>query len=171
MDRLLDRLISEDEFRSQFTDEVIMLGKIKAVNSAQPKFTFLQELLNSHPAAKEEVKYQDQVVASLKKQQKNKRIIRFSMGFAALLALAFVLPQLSENLKVDTVEVDVPEENQRVAFAYISSQQDAVWKDSKRNFQKQLFTEKIHLLSGNARIDFDYGASLIVSGETIIDVR
>ena len=46
MDRLLERLQNDLEFRAAFADEVVMLGKIKAVTASEPRFALLEELLN-----------------------------------------------------------------------------------------------------------------------------
>ncbi|MCM8537710.1 MAG: FecR domain-containing protein [Lentisphaeraceae bacterium] len=172
MERLLERLKVDDAFRSLFIDEVIMMGKIKVVNSSEPKFSYLQEILDSHPSSNDDKDYQDQVIASLKKQQKDKKVIKFFLAIAAIVAFSFLLPKsITTNTSKKTAAKQVTKEDIKPTFAYISSQKDASWKSPNRNLQKNIFKEKIHLLSGSARIDFDYGASLIISGETIIDVR
>ena len=170
-ERLLKKLEDDEKFRQEFAEHLHIMGKTKAVTSPEQKFPLLQELLGTEN--KEDLDYQDQIIASLKKDQKNKKVIRFFMATAAIAAIAFLVPFLNTKPAVDTANIDEPEliEELQETVAYISSQQDAKWANEELNFRSGIGLEKVHLLSGSARIDFDYGASLIISGETSFKVN
>lgn len=169
-ERLLKRLEEDEDFKKEFAEHLAIMGKTKAVTSTEQKFPLLQELLGSEN--KDDLDYQDQIIASLKKEQKSKKVLRFVYAIAAIIAIAFIIPLINKSSKTDAIVTENTEESEpSKTLAYISSQQDAVWANEEFNFRRGISLEKIHLLSGTARIDFDYGASLIISGGTKFEVR
>ena len=169
-ERLLKKLTEDEEFKKEFTEHLAIMGKTKAVTSTEQKFPLLQEMLSSE--SKDELEYQDQIIASLKKEQKSKKVLRFVYAIAALVTIAFLIPFLNKPVDTDVSETEKVEELElQETLAYISSQQDAKWANEDFNYRRGISLEEVHLLSGTARIDFDYGASLIISGGTKFEVR
>ena len=169
-ERLLKKLEDDEDFKNEFTEHLSIMGKTKAVTSTEQKFPLLQELLGTE--SKDDLDYQEQIIASLKKEQKNKKTIRFIYAIAALIAIAFIIPFLNKDTSTQVTQEDpVQLADPAQTLAYISSQQDAKWANEDLNYRREISLEKVHLLSGTARIDFDYGASLIISGGTKFEVR
>ena len=169
-ERLLKKLEDDEEFKKEFTEHLAIMGKTKAVTSTEQKFPLLQEMLSSD--SKDELEYQDQIIASLKKEQKSKKVLRFVYAVAAITAIAFLIPFLNKPANTEVSETETIKDTELPeTFAYISSQQDAKWANEDFNYRRGISLEEVHLLSGTARIDFDYGASLIISGGTKFEVR
>ena len=169
-ERLLKRLEEDEEFKKEFTENLAIMGKTKAVTSTEQKFPLLQEILSTE--SQDDIEYQDQIIASLKKEQKSKKVLRFVYVIAALAVIAFLIPFLNKPANIEVSETENIEDSALPeTFAYISSQQDAKWANEEFNYRRGISLEKVHLLSGTARIDFDYGASLIISGGTKFEVR
>ena len=162
-ERLFQRLAEDEDFKIAFVDEVLMMGKIKAVNSADPKFSLLEEVLSDQTEM--QIDFEEQIFQTLEKEDRRTKSVRLWLAVAALLLIGFLIfkpkPESFEKVAKKQTEEVKPE-----PLAFISSQQNAKWADDKYQFRKEIFTEEVSLLKGTARIDFVFGASLIISEGT-----
>lgn len=169
-DRLVQRLIDEEEFRLAFVDEVLMMGKVKAINLSEPKFSLLEEILSDQPQSS--VEYEDKIFQSLEKEDRNKKVIKYVLAIAAVLTFIIVL-NLPKTGKVPLLVKEGLEESEVLTptFAIISSQSNTKWANEKYESQKKLHKDELELLEGTARIDFIFGASLVIKGGTKISIQ
>ena len=157
MDRLLEKLQDDSEFRSAFTDEVIMMGKIKAVTTGEPRFAMLEEILNSN--TENTLNFDESIFNKLEKEEKQKKIIQFAVMIAAMLIVAFlifkpetqsasdrpivVMPQ--KPLKEKVIQQNLNPEEQLSGsdvIAIISATSNAVWSNDKFRYIDTLKKEK-----------------------------
>ncbi|MCH2208386.1 MAG: FecR family protein [Lentisphaerales bacterium] len=185
MDRLVERLQNDDEFRSAFTDEVIMMGKIKAVTAGEPRFAMLEEILNSR--TENAINFDEGIFNSLEKEEKQKKIIQFAAMIAAMLIVAFIIfrPETKSTsdrpivfapknpIKDKVVQQNLnPEEQQNSSdvMAIISATSNAVWSNDKFNYMDTVKKEEVELIEGSARLDFLTGVSMLITPGTKLKI-
>lgn len=169
-ERLLERLKDDEAFRLAFVDEIMIMGKVKAVNLAEPKFVLLEEILNDQPENSKQ--YEEKIFQSLEREDRRKKVIKFMLALVAAIAIIASLNLLKEKDKT-TVVVSTPMEIEEAVhtIAIISSQNNAKWADDKFESHKNLNKEELHLLEGTARVDFIFGASLVMNAGAKITIE
>ncbi|MBG87630.1 MAG: hypothetical protein CMO80_12115 [Verrucomicrobiales bacterium] len=173
---LLQRLRDDAEFRSDIAAEIQMQGLTRTVQSGEPRWLLLEELLTQANAPATEP-LEDAVIRQIKDLPQRvfdwARFLR--IGFAtACVVLAFFLGRSIDGpaqVSVDdssegTFESIIP------PVAVIARTAEAQWKngESPRNPGSMLSPGRIHLESGMAQIDFFGGAHVILEGPAELEL-
>ena len=94
MHPLLDRLRSDAEFRKAFVDEIVMLGRLKAVQSAEPRWLQLEDELQTAIATRtDDADFEDGIMRSLPSTTSRKRrhfAVAWSVGGVIAIALTLL---------------------------------------------------------------------------------
>ena len=181
---LLKRLHEDEPFKQAFADELIMQGKLRAVQAAEPRWLKLNDRLGMTGGSESDgddfeldlMKRASQVLSEKSRARSRQRTRRWSVALAAAvgvaligLGISFLLPEKDSTgiapAAPGTESRKLQRDDDTEFVALMSRTAEAVWEnDEIFRPGANLASRVLRLHSGLAQIDFFGGAHLIIQG-------
>ncbi|MCM2375214.1 LamG domain-containing protein [Aporhodopirellula aestuarii] len=192
---LIERLKSDDEFREAFVREVIMHGQLRAVQSSEPRWLELEDLIGAAVLDRESKNLESRVMHEIttpgfaETESRNDRhrwqsfalVVGVAASLIGFLALVFwSSDQMDPNqpsvqqIASDSAIIDSdPEETAgRIGVAVLSQAVDVDWGDGEPVATGTMVgTGNLALRSGTIQLDFLSGVRLLVRGPGNLELR
>jgi Concanavalin A-like lectin/glucanases superfamily len=173
-DALLTRLHGDDDFRRAFVEEVRLLGMLKAVQSAEPRWLRLEDEIGWTARQREDVEaLAARVVRAGKRRLRARRLTRWA---AALAAAVLVAGALVLAFRPGTATHDPPAEaaHAGVEIATAIKVEDVRWEPGEGATPGEgtvVTSGRLRLASGRLTLAFFSGVALTVEGPADLELR
>jgi hypothetical protein len=160
---LLARLRGDDAFRRTFVEEIGLLGMLRAVQSSEPRWLQLEDLIGWSARQREDVEVLAQKVVCEGRRLRTRRLARWSVAAAAAVLAAVGLALALRPAR--------PAEA-RVELAAVIRAEDVHWEGDQAPLAEggAVGAGRLRLQGGRLTLAFVNGASLTVEGPADLEV-
>jgi hypothetical protein len=173
---ILNRLRDDADFRKSFVDEIQLLGKLKAVQSAEPRWLLLEDRLGwsaPTPVSIDDLvnRVLDKGKQQVRRRYLRKRLAQLSLGATAAMVMLVSLIGWYNHRFPLSLDSDLPPQQPFVQVAKIIKLDSIVWeKGNLYRVGESVPRSRMKIRSGQASLTMVGGAVVTVEGPADIDL-